>query len=108
MKTAAHPFRFAALAGLALILPFAIMQVINVGVRRDDAPDLIVLFGLLWLLPALSIASGLRMLRPPAGSDTSRRSRIVIAAVISIAATALWGGLLADQMPCFLGVPNCD
>ena len=108
MKTAAHPFRFAALAGLALILPFAIMQVINVGVRRDDAPDLIVLFGLLWLLPALSIASGLRMLRPPPGSDTSPRSRIVIAAVISIAATALWGGLLADQMPCFLGVPNCD
>lgn len=108
MKTAAHPFRFAALAGLALILPFAVMQVINVGVRRDDAADLVVLFGLLWLLPALSIASGLRMLRPPPGSDTSLRSRILIAAVITIAATALWGGLLADQMPCFLGVPNCD
>ena len=107
MKTAAHPFRFAALAGLALILPFAIMQVINVGVSRDDAPDLLVLFGLLWLLPALSIGSGLRMLRPPAG-EHSTRSRIVAAAVISIVATALWGGLLADQMPCFLGVPNCD
>ena len=37
MKTARHPFRFAALAALALILPFAVMQVINAGVRRDDA-----------------------------------------------------------------------
>jgi hypothetical protein len=20
----------------------------------------------------------------------------------------MWGGILIDQMPCFLGVPNCD
>ena len=33
---------------------------------------------------------------------------LVLAVAILIAIAMTWGALLVDQIPCFLGVPNCD
>jgi len=33
---------------------------------------------------------------------------ILAGTVFLLAIGIFWGGLVADQMPCFLGVPNCD
>jgi hypothetical protein len=109
MTTGTRPFRFAALTSLALILPFVVIQALVGGVGREGVPGVAVLFGLLWLLPTLSIGSSLRMLRPPPGSGRmTPRTRLLLSAAIILAAAAVWGTLLADQLPCFLGVPNCD
>ena len=88
--------KVAALASSVLVLPLLILEALHTTLTRQNAPGLIVLFGLLWLLPALFVlilrTSGYRLLR--------------VAALLAIA--LFWGGVVADQMPCFLGVPNCD
>ena len=105
--TRSHPFRFAALTSLALILPFLILQ-FRTGVSRSGALGVAVPFGRLWLLPTLSIGSSLRILRPPAGMGGRAATRLLFSVAIVLGAALLWGSLLADQLPCFLGVPNCD
>ena len=108
MTTGAHPYRFAALAGLALILPFAILQIRSGGVSRDGVVGVTALIALLWLLPTVSISTSFRLLRRPAGANRRSLARVVLAAVIVLSAAWLWGSLLVDQFPCFIGVPNCD
>ena len=108
MTTGTHPFRFAALASVALILPFAILQLRNGSVSRGGVVGVVALFGLLWLLPTLSIGTSLRLLRSPSGAGRIARGRLLLGVVIVVAAALLWSSLLADQFPCFLGAPNCD
>jgi hypothetical protein len=108
MTTGTHPFRFAALASAALILPFAILQLRNGSVSRDGVVGVAALFGLLWLLPTLSIGTSLRLMRPSSGAGRIAGGRLLLGAVIVVAAALLWSSLLADQFPCFLGAPNCD
>ena len=45
----------AALAGLALVLPLAALELIRNTVTVRNAPGLLLLFGLLWLLPTVSV-----------------------------------------------------
>jgi hypothetical protein len=108
MTTGAHPYRFAALAGLALILPFAILQIRSGGVSRNGIVGVTALFALLWLLPTVSISSSFRLLHRPAGATSRPRGRVLLAASIVLVAAWLWGSLLVDQLPCFIGAPNCD
>lgn len=68
------------------------------------------LFGLLWLLPAAfliillpvvqNVRAGNRMMAKP----IQLLLRVALIALIAM----LWGVILLDQLPCFLGVPNCD
>lgn len=68
------------------------------------------LFLTLWLLAAVSVLVAAPLLR------TVRQGRAVLAHPVAFAfrvallalATLLWVAIVADQWPCFLGVPGCD
>ena len=91
-----------------LVLPFMILELLNRRGFHDGFP--IPLFGFLWLLsfsfivvmmPILrSLLSGNRSIPNPPGVLARTGLLMLIA--------WLWVGLVVDQMPCFLGVPNCD
>jgi hypothetical protein len=68
------------------------------------------LFAILWILPVAFVIT----FSPFVRSLRSRESVITnpVTLVVRIAFLALflilWIALVRDQMPCFLGVPNCD
>ena len=106
---AASP-KSAALVGLALVLPFAILEALNQTITKQTAPGLSTLFGLLWLLPTAFIfilAPTARNLRAGHGLMANPINFLLRVALLALIAV-VWGGLLIDQMPCFMGVPNCD
>ena len=82
-----------AVAAFALVLPFVLLEAVNRGVDRNFP---VVLFALMWLLASAFVAI---LMRP---------SRWWLRAALLIPIAAFWVGLVVDQMPCFLGVPNCD
>jgi hypothetical protein len=68
------------------------------------------LFGVLWFLPLVFVITAKPLLQP-LGARTSVLAhpaalviRLSLLGLISFA----WLGIVADQLPCFLGVPNCD
>lgn len=71
---------------------------------------MIVLYGTLWLLPMAFIAISAPMVQEVrAGRSLLANPHGLLLRVPFLALIAfLWGGILIDQMPCFLGVPNCD
>jgi quinol-cytochrome oxidoreductase complex cytochrome b subunit len=110
MKAIATDLRTAALGSFILVLPLAILESASTTLTRENAPGLIFLFALLWLLPAMvilvlmPIAHSVRARKPLAANPV--KLFLSVAVVLVLALT--WGSLVADQMPCFLGVPNCD
>jgi hypothetical protein len=98
MKRIAPTLRTAALIGALVILPFLILQLVNMTITRPkQVGDLLVLFGLLWLLATAFVFT-----------LTTRRGYVVVRVALLILIGLAWGGLVVDQMPCFLGIPNCD
>ncbi|MCA1849568.1 MAG: hypothetical protein LC672_00600 [Acidobacteria bacterium] len=110
MKTITPDLGSAAIISFILVLPFAILESLNQTVTRQNAPGLIVLFGLLWLLPVAFIVTLAPVVRTARAGNSITASpvnllfRVAFLALIAV----MWGGLLVDQMPCFVGVPNCD
>ena len=100
----------AALISFILVLPFAILESLNHTITSQNAPGLIVLFGLLWLLPTAFILILVPMVRTArAGQSLTDNPFTLLSRVALLALIAMmWGGILIDQMPCFVGVPNCD
>ena len=96
--------RVSAIASFLLVLPFAILELVN-GRALHGLP--IPLFAMMWLL-AFSFAYILtRMTSDPARTRRSLSTRFLGPLLLIMIAWA-WVGLVVDQMPCFLGVPNCD
>ena len=102
--------RWAALAGVLLVLPFAVLEARTSTITEQNASGLIVLFGLLWLLAAVFVVVLTAIVRHAwFGRDTPTRLvsvgvRVAVLAVIA----AVWVSIVVDQMPCFLGIANCD
>lgn len=100
----------AALVGLILVLPFVILEALNNTITRQNAPGLAVLFGLLWVLPTAFIVILMPIVR------TARAGTSILANPLSLLfrvaflslIVMMWTGIVNDQLPCFLGVPNCD
>jgi hypothetical protein len=95
-----------AVVGFVLAIPFALLELVN---RRGfNEGFLVVLFVLLWVLPAALFAgttSTIRILR----SDRADAPGPLILRIAILGLIAwLWIAILTDEMPCFLGVPNCD
>ncbi len=90
------------------VLPFMIMELVNRRNLPEGFPG--PLFVFMWLLgltfaalltPILrSLATGNRAMANP----VSLLPRVVFLTLIAW----VWVTLVMDQMPCFLGVPNCD
>ena len=57
MKSTITNLGSAAFISFILVLPFAILESLNQTITRQNAPGLILLFGLLWLLPTAFIAT---------------------------------------------------
>jgi len=104
-------FGSAAKIGLLLTVPFLVMELVFNGANRISVitPEYVVgitfLFAIIWALPT----GFLVMLRPivTGGSGASSIS-ILIRLVVLIMLGSLWVAFIADQWPCFAGVPNCD
>lgn len=110
MKSTIPTLGFAALISFILVLPFAILESLNNTITKQNAPGLIVLFGLLWLLPMAFIfilVPIVRTIRVGNSSLANPISLLFKVAFLTLIAM-MWSGLLFDQLPCFLGVPNCD
>ena len=99
-------FMVPSLIGLALVAPFAALDHTNDRATGRNSVDFAVLFGLLRLLAtafAAILSSVVRGWRED-GGPVNLLFRI--ACLILIA--AMWSGIISDQLPCFLGIPNCD
>jgi predicted membrane-bound mannosyltransferase len=94
--------KIAAIVASVVILPFVLAELINR--RRFDEPFPFVLFATLWVMAASVAGLAVPLLRPVSEGAAKRTTRIVLL----IALVAVFGRILIDQMPCFLGVPGCD
>ena len=108
MKDMLINLRSPALIGAILVIPFMILELVNR--RKFDEGFPFLLFGILWLMPVAFL-----LILMPLVRDLRAGSRILVnpiklllRVVVLILIAWLWAGALIDQMPCFLGVPNCD
>ena len=108
MQTFLTSFRIPAMVSFILVIPFIIMEVVTTQDINAifNAP----LFGILWLLLMIFMLILLPIVRDvSAGNKLTAKPVILVFRVMLIILIALaWGGIVADQMPCFLGIPNCD
>ena len=102
-------FRWPAIISSSLVLPFVILEFVNARTIPGFAHSFpIPLFALLWLLAFSFVYILTRMIR----RDSTIVTRLPALAGLGVVVLALiaiaWVGIVVDQMPCFLGVPNCD
>jgi hypothetical protein len=110
MKSTITTLGSAALISLILVLPFAILESLHNTVNPRKALDYIVLFGLLWLLPMAFVVILVPIVRTVRAGNSILANPITLLFRVAFLAliAMMWGGILIDQLPCFLGVPNCD
>jgi hypothetical protein len=108
MKNILTSFKSPALISLVLVFPFIILELVNRRNFHEGFP--IVLFGLMWLLPAIFIVTLMPIVRNlRAGNSIIANPIILLIRIVFLAFIVwMWLGVVIDQMPCFLGVPNCD
>ena len=107
-----NPCLAAPLVGAVLLLPLLLLEFRYCAASFSNFPYL--LFVVLWLLPTAFLLT----LTPILGTTGNVRSGIdrlaayPVTLVLRVASLALlvvlWVSLIQDQLPCFLGVPNCD
>jgi hypothetical protein len=108
MQTILTNLRSPALISLLLVLPFMILELVNRRNFNEGFP--IPLFVFMWLLPMLFILTVMPIVRNlRAGNSILANPVFLLLRVVFLAIIVwMWFGILIDQMPCFLGVPNCD
>jgi hypothetical protein len=91
-----------------LILPFIIMELVNRRAYNEGFPfSLFIGFWILALIFSLALATLVHSVRAGEGLLAHPIRLILLVSVMAVSAW-LWTGFLADQMPCFMGVPVCD
>lgn len=108
MKNVLMSLRSPALISLLIVMPFIVMELVN---RRNLSYEFpIPLFVMLWLLPMAFLFLLIPLVRNVrAGNSLLANPVGLLVRVMFLGLMAfLWLGVLIDQMPCFLGVPNCD
>jgi hypothetical protein len=110
MNRSIRTIGFSALISLILLLPFVILEAINHTITSKNALGVVLLFGLLWLLATAFISLLVPVIRAMhAGHALSAApTSLVVRAVFLGFIALMWGAIFVDQLPCFLGVPNCD
>jgi len=108
MQTILTKLRSPAIIGLLFMIPFMIMEVVNTQNFNEGFP--FPLFGFLWVLPIIFIVT-----LTPIVQTVRTGNRVMVKPIFLLLRVALllfiawfWGSLVIDQLPCFLGVPNCD
>lgn len=97
-----------ALISTLLVLPFVILELVNRRNFNEDFP--FVLFGFMWVLPVLFLVMLMTIVRNIRAGNSIMANPVgfLLRAAFLVLIAWMWGGILIDQMPCFLGVPNCD
>lgn len=100
--------KLSALIGLFLVVPFIILELVNRPTLPEDFP--IVLFVFLWMLAVIFIFIVTPILRGfwRGNSILDNRGSLLLRVALLIPIGWVWIAIVIDQMPCFLGVPNCD
>lgn len=103
------PALLSAAIGLLTTLPFAAMELINRRAYSEEFPY--ALFVGLWLMGSLFAATLIPVVRQVRSGGTlaqAHTATLVLRGAILLFIAIGWFNLVADQMPCFLGVPVCD
>ncbi|HEY5884098.1 MAG TPA: hypothetical protein VIT88_05390 [Pyrinomonadaceae bacterium] len=110
MKSLFESWGIAALTGLVLVLPLVVLEAVNNTITTENLFGLLLLFALMWLLPTVFILLLMPLLRRirNGGSGPVRLMPLMLRVTSLVLIAAVWGWGLADQLPCFLGIPNCD
>jgi hypothetical protein len=97
-----------ALISTLLVLPFLILELVNHHGFNEGFPA--ALFALLWLLPLAFILLLLPIVRQRSPGPKTSANRLRLWSRIAVMGFIVWAwvSLVVDQMPCFLGIPNCD
>jgi hypothetical protein len=97
-----------AIISLVLLLPFTVLELVNR--RRFSEGFPIALFALMWALTFSFIVILVPVMRGLREGDEEQTSPLALApkVILLTLIASLWGFLVIDQMPCFLGVLNCD
>ncbi len=102
------PFVTSLLISATLVAPFVVLQLVNRRAFHEDFPFVLFTFmSLHSLFIALLLTPALRRLRSertPRALKLSHWAGLVLSALLIYA----YANVVIDQLPCFLGVPNCD
>ena len=112
MKNVFTSLKLPAIISSIVVLPFMLLELINRQGFRQSLHEAfpIPLLGILWLLPMIfcivlmptvrKVRAGRKLMANPI--------MLLLSASVLIFIAWLWVGIIRDQMPCFLGVLNCD
>ncbi len=96
------------LISIILVIPLLVLELLN---RRSNAEEFpVALFTFLIVLPIAFIL----IMRPMVKVDNKEGKTftnpvwLILRIFFLILIAILWIGVVADQMPCFMGIPNCD
>lgn len=107
MQTVAAQLTLSATIGAALVLPFVLLELAN----RNLTGNLPVpLFGLMWILSTATTSILASLVRSFRTRDNvmARPVSVLLRVVCLIPFAWFLVVLVLDQLPCFLGTPNCD
>ena len=108
MKNILAKLRLPAIIGSLFVLPLILMEWINNRNNQGSFP--FALFAALWVAGVIlifMIASVARRVQD-GNSIVANPVSLFLRVAIMVFIASFWTGLLVDQMPCFIGVPNCD
>jgi hypothetical protein len=108
MQNILTKFKSPVLTSLLLLIPFMLLEWVNRRSYNEEFPYS--LFGFLWLLSLLFLITTMPLVRTVrAGNSLLAAPVVLLLRVVFLAFIAwMWLSIVIDQMPCFLGVPNCD
>jgi hypothetical protein len=97
-----------AIISFLIVLPFMILELVNRRNFNEGFP--IPLFVILWILPIIFIVTLTPIVQNVrAGNSVMANPISLLLRVAFLLFIAwFWGSIMIDQMPCFMGVPNCD
>ena len=108
MKNIFTNFILPAIISSLLILPFVNLELVNRQGFHEDFP--VVLFALMWFLQTAFIIVLIQIVQSVRLGNSIKTNPLDLLLRVSflVLVTWMWAGILMDQMPCFLGVLNCD
>ena len=100
--------RTAAIASTLLVAPFIILEAASTQGFSRGFP--LALFGFMWVLALSFIGILVPMIQGVRAGNRQMPTSLGLLLRGSALIFIGWilGSIIADQMPCFLGVPNCD
>ena len=98
----------ALILGFIFLIPLIVLEVVNRRKFNENFPFAI--FTFIWILQILFILLLIPMIKTlRAGKSLTAYSVFLLLRIAGLILIAyIWGGLIIDQWPCLMGVPNCD